>query len=431
MLWVRVDPHHRLDLAVSPGESEAARPEEVTEGLPKGRLAHRLAQSLDLLALDQLQVAGIAQAGEVLDLAVLRRLEAACGLQSVPELEEVHRGHRLEHLDLMHEHAHDLRRSPHEGRCRADVPGTQISDDRSELVQEHAEPEFVHLVDDDGALDREGPGPPSGAVGIDRGSPMTQLFQEIEEAVASLSPLRHPFYRAWAAGKLSLEALTGYAARYHHHVLRFPTYVSALHSRCPSLPARQELLRNLMDEEGCEEHHAELWLRFTDALGLSRPGVEAAAPLPETLRLHRTLWALATEAPFAEGLAALHAYEAHVPEVVAAKIQALSEHYGMSEARALQFFTVHREADLWHSKATGEILEASATTDGARQRAKTGARRILQALWRFLDGVDRAYGQATGTPRHPATPLGAQRGRASAGRASYGGSGEKAGGPWT
>src|SRR5687768_4747226 len=78
--------------------------------------------------------------------------------------------------------------------------------------------------------------------------------------VMRYSMLKHPFYRAWSEGRLSKAILGDYAKQYYAHVRAFPTYVSAVHSRCEDVSIRQELLENLIEEERGTENHPELWL---------------------------------------------------------------------------------------------------------------------------------------------------------------------------
>jgi pyrroloquinoline-quinone synthase len=115
------------------------------------------------------------------------------------------------------------------------------------------------------------------------------------EAVAMLDThiqerhlLTHPFYQSWSAGTLSLRALQEYSKQYYRHVEAFPSYISAVHANCPSLPIRQHLLENLIEEERGAENHPELWLRFAEALGVPRDDVLSAVPLPETTALVQT-----------------------------------------------------------------------------------------------------------------------------------------------
>ena len=111
------------------------------------------------------------------------------------------------------------------------------------------------------------------------------IVSEIQQITDERSLLKHPFYQAWQNGELTLDHLRGYATQYWHHVLAFPQYVSAAHAICPTQPERQELLENLIEEERGDENHPELWLRFGEGVGATRPQIIDSTPLPETERL--------------------------------------------------------------------------------------------------------------------------------------------------
>ncbi len=51
---------------------------------------------------------------------------------------------------------------------------------------------------------------------------MKDFFQQLDARIAKYDLLRHPFYKAWAAGELTREDLQEYAREYYHHVEAFP-----------------------------------------------------------------------------------------------------------------------------------------------------------------------------------------------------------------
>src|SRR5579859_1832868 len=116
-----------------------------------------------------------------------------------------------------------------------------------------------------------------------------------------MSLLKHPFYQQWSAGTLSAQRLRNYAIQYYRHVAAFPRYLSALHSRCDDLETRQALLENLIDEERGAENHPALWLKFGEALGVTRDEMLAAAPLPAAAALVETFDHLSRDLPLAAG----------------------------------------------------------------------------------------------------------------------------------
>ena len=213
----------------------------------------------------------------------------------------------------------------------------------------------------------------------------------LSEAVMQFSMLKHPFYVAWTEGKLSKEILADYAKQYYAHVRAFPTYVSAVHSRCDDVSLRQELLENLIEEERGTENHPELWLRFAEGLGASRDDVKSAELLPLTAASVERLKALTQSDDYRRGLAALYAYESQIPEVARTKREGLKSFYGIDSERAVSFFRVHEDIDVLHQQTAKQILTDQCGTAVEQLAAINAARESAQALWSFLDGVCEAY----------------------------------------
>lgn len=213
------------------------------------------------------------------------------------------------------------------------------------------------------------------------------VADEIDRIIEERSLLKHPFYQAWQRGELTVDALRDYAGQYYHHVLAFPQYVSGAHANCPDQKDRQEVLENLIEEERGDENHPELWLRFSDALQMQRDDVEHADLLPSTVALVDTFKDVTKNGTFAEGATALYCYESQVPEVAKTKIAGLKEFYGIDDERGLQFFDVHIEADEWHAEVGRNFVERYGDEPEERESVLATARRCVDALWSFLDGV--------------------------------------------
>ena len=211
------------------------------------------------------------------------------------------------------------------------------------------------------------------------------------EAVMEHSMLKHPFYVAWTEGKLSKAILAEYAKQYYAHVQAFPTYVSAVHSRCDDITLRQELLENLIEEEQGSENHPELWMRFAESLGATRDEVKNADLLSSTKESVARLKALTQSDDYREGLAALYAYESQIPEVARTKREGLKSFYGIEEERAISFFRVHEDIDVLHQEVEKRMLTDRCQSAEEQNHAIDSARESAKALWSFLDGVCEAY----------------------------------------
>jgi pyrroloquinoline-quinone synthase len=137
----------------------------------------------------------------------------------------------------------------------------------------------------------------------------------LKQRIEARSLLTHPFYQAWQAGELSIQDLRTYTSQYYFFEANFPRFLSAIHSRCPVREVRQSILDNLWDEEHGDANHRAMWLDFWAGLGLDRGEVEFSPIHPKTQALLDTYFELCHQRSFQEGLAAVYAYEAQVPQV--------------------------------------------------------------------------------------------------------------------
>jgi pyrroloquinoline-quinone synthase len=217
---------------------------------------------------------------------------------------------------------------------------------------------------------------------------------QIDAAVARHAMLAHPFYQAWSAGTLTLDALRAYAKQYFHHVDAFPRAVSAVHSNCPDRDGRYLLAENLAEEEGIggdRDDHATLWLMFVEGLGATEEEAREAALNPETAALIETFRRLSRQS-YAAGLGALYAYESQLPAVATTKIDGLDRFYGVTDSTAIRFFTVHQAADIEHSAVCRSLLDK--LPEAERAEAVAAGEELAQALSGFLDGMVRTTGVA-------------------------------------
>ncbi|MGA0833315.1 MAG: CADD family putative folate metabolism protein [Candidatus Kapaibacteriota bacterium] len=214
-----------------------------------------------------------------------------------------------------------------------------------------------------------------------------EFLQQLDAIIAERHMLQHPFYQLWNEGALSVDMLREYAKEYYHQVHYFPTYVSATHSKCTDMDIRQMLLENLVEEEQGADNHPELWLRFADALGVSRDEMKNRKYLSHTRASVHILKELAGRDNPAEGIAALYAYESQIPEISTTKIEGLKKFYNLDTTDALTFFQVHEHADEIHRTVTRDALARLCQTDEQKQAALDSAREAADAFNLLLDGV--------------------------------------------
>ncbi len=174
--------------------------------------------------------------------------------------------------------------------------------------------------------------------------------------------LAHPFYQAWSAGSLPVEALQVYAREYS-------TFIE-------SLPLAWETLGDAETARE-EREHVELWTDFATALGTTcgAPAIQESAVLAKTAGM---LFA----DPFS-ALGALYAFEVQQPETAESKLRGLKAWYHLP-ASSEKYFEAH--AVNWHEAA--KILAGiQALSPAGQKQAMAACDQMSQALWNALSGI--------------------------------------------
>ena len=196
--------------------------------------------------------------------------------------------------------------------------------------------------------------------------------------------LNHPFYKAWNEGKLTREIIKDYAEQYYQHVKAFPRYISATHSLCEDIEKRKILLENLNDEENRDADHPKLWKNFALSVGADARELEEVKIDQFTKDLIDNFFKNG-RSTYAEGLASLYTYERQIPEIAETKIQGLKKYYGVTTNEGLEFFEVHKKADIHHRVECEKLLDGLSKDE--QSKAEKAALSTAKYLWNFLSGI--------------------------------------------
>ena len=208
--------------------------------------------------------------------------------------------------------------------------------------------------------------------------------KELNKKLDEYHLLKHPFYKSWNEGKLTREIIKDYAEQYYQHVKAFPRYISATHSICEDLEKRRILLENLQDEEKKGADHPTLWKNFALAIGADAKKIEEVKKYDFTKELIDNFFKNGRSS-YAEGLGSLYTYERQVPEIADTKIRGLKNHYGVNSKEGLEFFEVHKEADVYHREACEKLLDGLSKNE--QEKAEKAALSTAKYLWNFLSGM--------------------------------------------
>ena len=208
--------------------------------------------------------------------------------------------------------------------------------------------------------------------------------KELNKKLDQYHLLNHPFYKSWNDGKLTREIIKDYAEQYYQHVKAFPRYISATHSLCTDLDKRKILLENLLDEEKDGADHPKLWKNFAVAIGADIKEIENVKKENFTEELIANFFKHGRSS-YAEGLASLYTYERQIPEIAETKIRGLKNHYGVTSKKGLEFFEVHKAADVYHREACEKLLDQMSKEE--QNKAERSALSTAKFLWNFLTGM--------------------------------------------
>lgn len=217
-----------------------------------------------------------------------------------------------------------------------------------------------------------------------------QFIKELDRVLEEKSILKHPFYQKWNEGKLTVGELQEYAKQYYHFVKHFPMFVSSVHSYCEDKNIRKMLVENIADEDGYKtgiSDHPELWVNFAKALGVSENEAESVEVVDEVKKSIDGFYSLCRNNDYRVGLAALYGYEKQIPEVSSVKIDGLKKFYNIENEKDIEFFSVHHEADIYHSKAELDAIMASCKSEEDQKKILDTVEKSAGLYWQMLDGV--------------------------------------------
>ena len=173
---------------------------------------------------------------------------------------------------------------------------------------------------------------------------MNKLIYRIDQEVDKRSLLKHPFYKMWTNGELSIDHLQGYSLEYFQLVKVVPELVNNI-----LLKMGESKLRRIVEESQKEEEsHVEPWIRFASSLGVNKKDLLNHVCDENTKEAVSSLVDL-TRYSLDEAICAMYAYEMDLPNISKSKIEGLSKFYNLSSPDSKKYFEIHQEADIRHA----------------------------------------------------------------------------------
>ena len=191
------------------------------------------------------------------------------------------------------------------------------------------------------------------------------IKQALDSKISKYNLLQHPFYQAWSAGELPVDALKCYAREYG-------AFIS-------TLPKGWETLN---DAETAEEEteHIEMWQDFADGLDTEI----SEAQIPQVKALLDTADNLFSNSNTALG--ALYAFEVQQPETAKSKLTGLKEFYQLPD-KVEPYFVTHSHNEHEAEKLLDLI---DALPADSQEVVVEACEQMSRALWDALTGIHDA-----------------------------------------
>ena len=213
---------------------------------------------------------------------------------------------------------------------------------------------------------------------------MTELIYKIDQTVEEMSLLKHPFYKMWSNGELSLNQLQGYSLEYFQLVKMVPELVNNI-----MLKMGESKLRSTVEEsQKDEESHIEPWIRFATSLGVKKKDLLNHVCDENTNKAVSSLVEL-TRYSLDEAVCTMYAYELDLPNISKTKIEGLNKFYNLSGSDSTNYFEIHQEVDIRHSAIWRNMIRK--IPDHKYETCLKSAVKSLNAQNLLLDAVYEKY----------------------------------------
>ena len=220
------------------------------------------------------------------------------------------------------------------------------------------------------------------------------VIQKIVDGEATLDHIRGFARQFWAIPKYNLAVCGGKASQLQ------PLPDMPYGTGQPyDMEVQKHFLHIVLDEAGTEVFpnaptvsHYELYLRFSDALGIPRSEMERVDLfLPKVIVALHSWVDMARNLPLVESAIGMNwINETRSSRAGMALEPALRKHYGLSK-EAAQFWSAHGEQDQEHSAIGPYLIEKYATTLELRERIWIAACRGAAIMQIILDSVWDEY----------------------------------------
>jgi pyrroloquinoline-quinone synthase len=219
----------------------------------------------------------------------------------------------------------------------------------------------------------------------------SSFTEQLQAAVMERHCANHPLTEKWVEGKLSRNAMMGWAIEHWHWVSKMPQAAFYICAKAPKDVIAAEL-ENLHEETDEARPHLEIVLRFGKANGADIEAVKKnGRGLPTTEAWANWLVQVTKEQSWIAAVAALRiGTESQSPLLYGRMLPALRNIYRFKE-EDIEHFWLHVDADTEHGGRAFDLLDRHCTTPELREMAIHYARESAKMRWFYFDGIYLHY----------------------------------------
>jgi pyrroloquinoline-quinone synthase len=188
----------------------------------------------------------------------------------------------------------------------------------------------------------------------------------------------------WQEGKLTLDHLAGYSKEYFQLVKAVPLLVeNAL--RTNKVKKYEKSIQTILQDE---REHIEPWIKFSSSLQVDKTELMDCVGEDLTKQSVDNMIKL-SESSFEEAVAVLYAFEKQLPKISETKLDGLANFYGITDGDSSEYFNIHKDIDIYHSKIWENIIKES--SDDQKEKILNAVILSLKAQNSLLDSVKTRY----------------------------------------
>jgi pyrroloquinoline-quinone synthase len=231
---------------------------------------------------------------------------------------------------------------------------------------------------------------------LDRKKPYTpQEFVELLGKIAeeTWAGVHHPLVQKFLKGELTREQMKAWAIQ-EYWFYKGPSYWSAAEAaNAPTLEDQQILMDPLVTEMGTgnKESHVDLYLKYCNALGVTKEEIFSTPLLPATVTAISEFYNICKYLPLPEAISAEKIAGENVNKIRhELYVKAYKKYYSWIPEESLRFHIEHVTEDVGHTQIGEYLVKKYATSKEAQNRMWEAEVRFLSLQWVLYDGIYQA-----------------------------------------